>query len=62
MVAWLTSPMAIFLGGMMAGALCVIAFGRSRGTDDDEVGSELDRDADQSTAVRAGVMEGTDHE
>ena len=45
-VAWLTSPVAIFLGGMMAGALCVIVFGRSRVRDDDEVDSELDRDAE----------------
>ena len=34
-VAWLSSPVAIFLGGMLAGGLCVVAFGRTR-RDDDE--------------------------
>ncbi|WP_230931053.1 S26 family signal peptidase [Dietzia aurantiaca] len=29
-VAWLSSPVAIFLGGMLAGGLGVIAFGRTR--------------------------------
>lgn len=29
-VAWLSSPVAIFLGGMLAGGLVVIAFGRTR--------------------------------
>ncbi|HIT75366.1 MAG TPA: signal peptidase I [Candidatus Avipropionibacterium avicola] len=61
-VAWLSSPVAIFLGGMVAGALCVIAFGRSRNYDDDEVGSRINDDADTADAVRAGVMERTHHE
>lgn len=61
-VAWLTSPVAIFLGGMVAGALCVIAFGRSRGNDDDEVGSEIDGSAVSADAVHAGVMERTHHD
>lgn len=29
-VAWLSNPVAIFLGGMLAGGLCVIAFGRTK--------------------------------
>lgn len=29
-VAWLSNPVAIFLGGMLAGGLAVIAFGRTR--------------------------------
>lgn len=29
-VAWLTNPVAIFLGGMLAGGLMVVAFGRTR--------------------------------
>lgn len=33
-VAWLSSPVAIFLGGMLAGGLFVLAFGRTRSTDD----------------------------
>lgn len=61
-VAWLSSPVAIFLGGMVAGALCVIAFGRSRNNDDDEVGSRINDDADPADAIRAGVMERTHHE
>lgn len=35
-VAWLSNPVAIFLGGMVAGGLCVIAFGRTRVTTTDE--------------------------
>ena len=31
-VAWLANPVAIFLGGMLAGGLVVIAFGRTRDT------------------------------
>lgn len=31
-VAWLSNPVAIFLGGMLAGGLGVIAFGRTRDT------------------------------
>ena len=31
-VAWLSNPVAIFLGGMLAGGLAVIAFGRTRDT------------------------------
>ena len=31
-VAWLSNPVAIFLGGMLAGGLVVIAFGRTRDT------------------------------
>lgn len=62
-VAWLSSPVAIFLGGMVAGALCVIAFGRNRNyDDDDEVGSRINDDADTAGAVYAGVMERTHHE
>lgn len=39
-VAWLSNPVAIFLGGMLAGGLCVIAFGRIRTSDDDEKGDD----------------------
>lgn len=34
-VAWLSNPVAIFLGGMLAGGLCVIAFGRTQKSDAD---------------------------
>lgn len=34
-VAWLSNPVAIFLGGMVAGGLLVIAFGRTRVTTDE---------------------------
>ncbi|RBA39789.1 signal peptidase I [Dietzia maris] len=38
-VAWLSNPVAIFLGGIVAGGLLVIAFGRTRTTTTDESAS-----------------------
>ena len=35
-VAWLSHPAAIFLGGMLAGGLGVIAFGRTRTSESDQ--------------------------
>ncbi|UVE96389.1 signal peptidase I [Dietzia sp. B32] len=44
-VAWLTNPVAVFVGGMMAGGLVVFAFGRTRASADtvDETESESER-------------------
>lgn len=38
-VSWLSNPVAIFLGGMLAGGLVVIAFGRTRDTTQVQAGS-----------------------
>lgn len=43
-VSWITSPVAIFLGGMLAGALMMVAFGR---------GKPRTRNAEMSAAVRS---------
>ncbi|MDV8002470.1 signal peptidase I [Rhodococcus sp. IEGM 1408] len=59
-VAWLSNPVAIFLGGMLAGALCVIAFGRARGTDDEGYSQNHDT-TDPVDAVHEGVTERTHH-
>lgn len=38
-VAWLSNPVAIFLGGMLAGGLVVVAFGRTRDMTQVQAGS-----------------------
>ena len=48
-VAWLSNPVAIFLGGMLAGGLGVIAFGRTRNAPSVEV------DADDEFATVGAV-------
>lgn len=53
-VAWLSNPVAIFLGGMFAGGLCVIAFGRTRRTHDEP-------DAQALMSADARELEDTRH-
>lgn len=48
-VAWLSNPVAVFLGGMVAGGLLVIAFGRTR------------EPATHRSGQMAGHSERTDH-
>ena len=60
-VAWLSNPVAIFLGGMLAGGLCVIAFGRTR--DDDNNDFSYDHEADNGAPLNADArtLEDTRH-
>lgn len=51
-VAWLSNPVAIFLGGMLAGGLCVVAFGRTRTSG---------AGADAVIGADARVLEGAKH-
>lgn len=61
-VAWLSNPVAIFLGGMLAGGLCVIAFGRTRRTDDDnDFSNENKADASAPSSADARELEDTRH-
>ncbi|AWH92869.1 signal peptidase I [Dietzia lutea] len=48
-VAWLSTPVAIFLGGMLAGGAAVIAFGRTRNTQEGDPA-----DADSPALTGAG--------
>lgn len=55
-VAWLSNPVAIFLGGMLAGGLCVIAFGRTKKSGDDD-----DTDFSNDHKADAPELEDTRH-
>lgn len=60
-VAWLSNPVAIFLGGMLAGGLCVIAFGRTREDDDDNFSYDHNADNGAPSNADARTLEDTRH-